>query len=70
MSEIDAAEIAHSNMRFAFALLDGNRDKWNFKDGEIVFSDKRIGGMFRYCLNGINTDATTSRWHQDFGGTK
>jgi hypothetical protein len=69
MAQIDAAEIAHSNRRFAFALLDGSRDKWNFIDGKIVFGDKRIGEMFRYCLSGINIDSTTTRWHQDFGGS-
>ena len=65
MAEIDALEIANANRKFALALLDANRDKWKLKDGEPVFSDERLAQMFKYCIEGISTDAATSRWRKD-----
>ena len=67
MAEIDALEIANANRKFALALLDGNRDKWRLAEGEAVFTDDRLARMFRYCLEGITTEAATSRWAKDFG---
>lgn len=65
MAEIDALEIANANRKFALALLDANRDKWKLKGGEPVFSDERLAQMFKYCIEGISTDAATSRWRKD-----
>ena len=28
--------------------------------------DDRLARMFRYCLEGISTEASTSRWAKDF----
>ena len=66
MAELDAAEISLKNRRMALALLDGNRGKWRVEAGWPVFDDSRTRRMFEYCLEGIRTDAATSRWHQDF----
>ena len=66
MAELDAAEISVKNHRTALALLDSNRGKWRIEDGRPQFEDARAQRMFEYCLEGIKTDAETSRWHQDF----
>ena len=70
MAEIDALEIANANRKYALALLDGNRGKWELRDGKPVFSDRRLAKMFDYCLEGISTDAATSRWRKDFGNER
>ena len=66
MAELDAAEISLKNRRMVLALLDGNRGKWRVDAGRPVFDDLRTRRMFEYCLEGMKTDAATSRWHQDF----
>lgn len=66
MSQIDALEISLSNRKYALAILDENRGKWEIKDGRPSFSDHRLSKMFDYCLEGINTSAETARWRQDF----
>ena len=66
MAELDAAEISLSNRKFALALLESNRDKWSLKDGEAVFVDARLARMYKYCLEGIETDGATARWQRDF----
>ena len=40
-------------------------NKWKLKGGEPVFSDERLAQMFKYCIEGISTDAATSRWRKD-----
>ena len=66
MAELDAAEISLSNRKFALALLESNRDKWSLKDGEAVFVEARLARMYKYCLEGIDTDGATARWQRDF----
>lgn len=66
MSELDALEISFSNRRFALALLDQYRDKWTLQDGKAVFSDPSFAQTYEYCLEGLQTDAATSRWQRDF----
>ena len=70
MAEIDALEIANANRKFALALLDGNRGKWRVEGGEAVFGDDRLARMYRYCLEGISTEASTSRWAKDFSADR
>lgn len=70
MSELDAAEISLSNRKFALALLESNRDKWSLKDGEAVFAEARLARMYKYCLEGIETDGATARWQRDFNTVK
>ena len=70
MAEIDALEIANANRKFALALLDGNRGKWRVEGGEVVFGDERLARMYRYCLEGISTEASTSRWAKDFSADR
>ena len=69
MAELDALEVAISNRKFALAILDGNRDKWTLVGDEAVFEDKRLARMYKYCLEGIDTDGSTVRWQRDFAPT-
>lgn len=69
MAELDAVEVAISNRKFALAILDGNRGKWSLVGGEAVFEDKRLARMYKYCLEGIETDGSTARWQRDFAPT-
>lgn len=70
MAELDAAEISLSNRKFALALLESNRDKWSLKDGEAAFIDARLARMYKYCLEGIETDGATARWQRDFNAAE
>lgn len=67
MDALDAEEVALSNLKFAMALLDGNRTKWSIKDGRPVFLDARLARMYKYCKESIDTDSSTARWKKDFG---
>ena len=67
MSQLDALEIANANRRLALDILDKNRGKWKSGKNGPEFTDDRLAKMYNYCLEGLSTDATTSRWQRDFG---
>ena len=67
MSQLDALEIANANRRLALDILDKNRGKWKPGKNGPEFSDSRLARMYNYCLEGLATDAATSRWQKDFG---
>ena len=66
MSALDALEVSHQNRRYAFVLLDANRDKWRIFNGKPAFTDQHLLALYQYCLEGIGADASVIRWRKDF----
>ena len=66
MSALDALEVSHQNRRYAFVLLDTNRDKWSVFKGKPAFTDQHLLSLYQYCLEGIGADASVIRWRKDF----
>ena len=69
MSTIDAIEVSHQNRRYAFVLLDTNRDKWSVFKGKPAFTDQHLLALYQYCLEGIGANVSVIRWRKDFAPT-
>ena len=67
MDVLDARELSLSSRKYALAILDGHRDSWKCRGGNVVFSDERLDKLFKYCLQGAEAHAGSGmRWARDF----